>query len=120
MAFYHANMALQGLHPDYLTTYSVATMGHFTVDVIIEPVTPERGVGSAGGAARSSSPKDKYKVTIRVSYKDRQWSYESVVDRQEASVMAKMLNQELVEPIVTVDSVTVTNRPDPIIDVEKK
>jgi len=122
MAFDHKNFATHGLYPGLVTTRSVANLGHFKLEVIIEKL-PRGGPGTAGGAVRTRGrpEKDKYKVTMRVMYKTRVWEYERVVSHIAASVTAKLIGKPLPEdPSVTVYSVIEKENEDPNIEVYKK
>lgn len=122
MAFDHESMATQGLFPGKVTTRSIANLGHFKLEVIIEKL-PRGGAGTAGRTTklRNRPEKDKYKITMRVYYKTRVWEYEAVVGVVRAKVMANLLNKPLPEePSVEVYSVTKKEQHDPTIEVYKK
>lgn len=115
----HKSYATEGLYPGLVTTQSVANLGSYIFEVIIEklPVGPP---GSAGGATDLSRKKDKYKVTMRVRHKDRVWEYERIVGPKTAQVAARLIGKKLNEPDVQVKSVTVVEGTDPTIEVYKK
>jgi hypothetical protein len=95
-------MALNGLFPGLVTTRSVANLGVFEIEVIIEPTYP----GGGGGYVPGAKP-DKYKVTIRVTMKNgRVWNYSRVVTNTIARVIAKLTGVKFEEqPDITVTSV---------------
>lgn len=121
MAFDHENFALNGLYPGLVTTRSIANIGHLKVEVIIEPI-----VGGRTGPASTtdlSKRKDKYKVTIRVTYKTKIYEYSREVGRWEANIYAKMLGVELMtppDPTITMESVTVKDPEEITVKVTKK
>lgn len=120
MAFDHENFAVNGLYPGLVTTRSIANIGHLKVEVIIEPLGPGRGIADT---TRLSKKKDKYKVTIRVTYKSRVYEYTSIVSSWIASIYARLLGVELKtipDPEITVESVTVRKPEDIIVEVTKK
>jgi len=124
MAFDHQNFATHGLYPGLVTTRSVANVGHFKLEVIIE-LLPDGPPGSAGGAisTRGRPKKDKYKVTIRVMYKTRIWELERELGQNMANVTAKFLGTELPEDpnvSVTVHTVDEKSLAGPLIKVFKK
>lgn len=121
MAFDHENFALNGLYPGMVTTRSIANIGHLKVEVIIQPIT-DVGRGTAD-TTRLSKKKDKYLVTIRVTYKTRVYEYSREVGRWEANVYAKMLGVELMtppDPTITMDSVTVKQPEEITVEVTKR
>ena len=121
MAFDHENFATHGLYPGLVTTRSIANLGHLKVEIIIEPV-----VGGRSGPVSStelSKKKDKYKVTIRITYKSRVYDYTSIVASWTANIFAKMMGVKLkkeVDPTIAVNSVTVTKPDNITVEVEKK
>lgn len=121
MAFDHENFALNGLYPGMVTTRSIANIGHLKVEVIIEPVDDVgRGIADT---TRISGRKDKYKVTIRVTYKNRVYEYSSIVGSWVANIYARMLGVELkkpVDPTITMESVTVKRPEEITVEVTKK
>ena len=115
--FDHRSYATEGLFPGLVTTRSIANLGAFIFEVIIEPV-----LGGAGRSpiARPRYEKDKYKITIRVRHKDRVWSIESIVGKLTAQIAARLLRTKLIEPEVAVTSVAVAESVEPTIEVFKK
>lgn len=102
--FDHRNLAVEGLFPGLVTTQSVANLGLFDIEVIIQPIP----VGGGGGYAPTLKP-DKYQVTIRVTMKNgRRWTYTRVVSNTLARVFARLarINLETDPTKVTVHSVT--------------
>ena len=122
MAFDHENFALNGLYPGLVTTRSIANVGHLKVEVIIEPVTDiGRAINDTTDLSRRK--KDKYKVTIRVTYKDRIYEYSSIVSGWIANIYARLLGVELkkpVDPTITMESVTVKKPEEITVEVTKK
>ena len=119
MAFDHENFALNGLYPGLVTTRSIANIGHLKVEVIIEPL----GRGGPVDTTDLSKRKDKYKVTIRVTYKSRVFEYYREVGRWEANIYAKMLGVELMtppDPTITMESVAVKDPEEITVKVTKK
>ena len=115
--FDHRSYATEGLFPGLVSTRSVANLGAYIFEVIIELLP--------GGAGRSPiagqrHEKDKYKITIRVRHKDRVWSIESIVGKLTAQIAARLLRTKLVEPEVAVTSVTVAESVEPTFEVFKK
>ena len=117
MVFDPRDMATQGLFPGRTNPFSVSVMGHLLFEVDIEIIAPERAGGSAGTGRRE---KDKYRVTIRVSRKDRKWDFETTVSEWFANVLARFIGKKIIEPEVEVTSVTVRHKADPEIKVEKR
>lgn len=117
LVFDHKNFAVDGLYPGLVTTRSIAVLGVFDIEVIIEPIRPSLG----GGGYVPNSKIDKYKVTIRVSMKSgKVWNYSKVVSNTMARVVAKSLGVKLEEkPIITIHSVRTSN-PETDIKVHKK
>lgn len=121
MAFNHKLMATMGLYPGMVSTRSVANLGHFELEIKLTVHQP----GTAGGAVSASGrrKKDKYTVTMQVSYKQRVWSYETEVSQMMASVIAKMTGQKMPvahDPVVDVTSVREVKPNEPEIKVEKR
>lgn len=112
-------MALNGLFPGLVTTRSVANLGTFEIEVIIEPIRP-----SGGGGYVPGDRKDKYKVTIRISMKSgKTWKLERIVSNTLARVVARLMKIKLeVEetPQIVVHSVTATTESKPDIKVHVK
>lgn len=100
--FDHRSYATEGLFPGLVSTRSIANLGAFIFEVIIELVEPAAG---RSPIARPQYEKDKYKITIRVRHKDRIWSIDSVVSKLTAQIAARLLRTQLVEPNVEVSVV---------------
>lgn len=115
--FNHKSFATGGLFPGLVTTRSIANLGSFEVEVIIEPVVVTGGGGAVFGPIRK---KDKYKITIRVSSKKKTWKYETVVNNITAKVVAKLTGITMMKPEVTIDNITVIEKTTPTIKVDKK
>lgn len=109
--FNHKSFATGGLFPGLVTTRSIANLGAFEIEVIIEPPTPTPVTGGGGGYQRPI--KAKYKIKIRVTRKNKVWNFESEVNDVTARVMAKILRVDLKkEPTVEVTSAKIkTNNP---------
>lgn len=119
MAFDHENMAVQGLYPGLVTTSSVANLGHFKIEITVSPL----GRGGPADTTDLSKKKDKYLVTIRVTYKTRVYEYSREVGKWEANVYAKMLGVELMtppDPTITMESVTVKQPEEITVEVTKR
>lgn len=119
MAFDHENFAVNGLYPGLVTTRSIANIGHLEIEIVIEGLAPP-GIADT---TRLSKKKDKYKVTIRVTYKSRVYEYSSIVGEWLANIYAKLICVELkkpMDPIVTMESVTVKGPEEIIVEVTKK
>lgn len=115
--FDHKNFALNGLFPGLVTTRSVANLGHFEIEVIIEPVAPSGG----GGFYQPLKPSiTKYKVKIRVTRKGKVWEYEQIVGSTTAKVLAKVLKKKVAEPIISVVHKSMVEENEPIIKVTIK
>lgn len=100
--FDHKNFALLGLYPGLVTTRSIANLGHFEVEIIIEPVSP----GGGGGWA-PAAPITKYNVRIVVRTKTKVWDYKTTVNVATARVIARVIGKKLEEPSVTLTSVKI-------------
>jgi hypothetical protein len=121
LAFDHQNFATHGLFPGLVSTRSIANLGHFELEIILEPV--RGGPGTARTTDLRRPKKDKYKVTIRVRHKTRIWEYERTVSHVTAQVAAKLIGKELPQhPAANVHVFQVTETPetDPTIEVYKK
>jgi hypothetical protein len=99
--FDHRNFALLGLYPGLVSTRSVANLGHFEVEVIIEPVT-----GGGGGWA-PATPITKYNVRIIVRTKTKVWDYKTTVNTTMARVIARVIGKKLEEPTVTMTGIKI-------------
>ncbi len=64
MAFDHRLLATDGLFPSLTSHFSIAVLGAFFVEVIIEPPVKKPDLGYADL---------EYKITIRVRRKDKVW-----------------------------------------------
>ena len=96
----HRNFALNGLFPGLVTTRSVANLGAFEVQVIIEPV---QDLGGGGYSYHPYSPQlDKYKIRIIVTRKNKKWEYETIVGSTTAKIAARILNKKVAEPSIKV------------------
>ena len=116
--FNHKNFALNGLFPGLVTTRSVANLGSFEIEVIIEPVTPS---GGGGGFYHPLKPSDtKYKVKIRVTRNGKLWEYEKVVGSTIARVVAKVIRKKLAEPSILVTNTSMVENTEPVIKVTIK
>lgn len=114
------NFATGGLYPGLVSTFSVASLGHLEIQVIIEPVFPEGGGAAGPGILRPR--KDKYKVKIIVRRKGKTWKYETTVSSITANVVAKFAGLVLKQPAVVVENVVakVQTVEEPTIRVIKK
>lgn len=91
--FNHKNFATGGLFPGLVSTRSIANLGHFDIEIIIEPVYP--GTGGGFGIAKP----DKYKVTFRVTTKNgKVWNYSKTVSVATARVVARISKIKMEEP----------------------
>lgn len=101
--FDHRNFSVSGLFPGLVTSRSIANLGTFEIEVIIEPVYP-----GTGGGGYSYTPagitKDKYKVKIRITRKGKVWEYEKIVGSTTAKVVAKVIGIKVAEPTVHITS----------------
>jgi hypothetical protein len=107
----HRNFALLGLFPGLVSTRSVANLGQFEFEIIIEPEVPSLG----GGAYLSPAP-TKYILTIRVSRKGKTWELKSKISNVTAKVIAKFMRREL--PEVNITNVSVTPQETPQVEVK--
>ena len=99
--FNHKNFALNGLFPGLVSTRSVANLGHFEIEVIIEPVYPQGGGGGYVPRPLNDRP-TKYRIVIRITRNGKTWKYEQIVSTAVAKVTAKLIGKTLVEPTVSV------------------
>lgn len=97
--FDHRNFATQGLYPGLVSTRSVANLGHFEIQVIIEPVSQ-----GGGGWAPVGLSYDKYRIRIIVTRKGKTWEYEQIVSSTTAKIVAKVLKKKVAEPTISVNS----------------
>jgi hypothetical protein len=88
--FEHKNLALQGLFPGSVTTRSIANLGVFESEVIIEPVVPSRGGGGGFSAAPLHVKPTHYRVTVRVKYNGKWYEDTQIVDEHRARVIATL------------------------------
>jgi hypothetical protein len=107
------NMATLGLYPGLTTLRSIANMGHFEVEIIIEPEVPSFTGGGASGPW--TVPQTKYLLKIRVSRKGKTWEYNSKLNQSTAKVLAKFLGREL--PVVNVTDSRLIKTEQPNIEV---
>jgi hypothetical protein len=102
--FNHKLLATDGLFPGLKSTLSIATLGAFTIGIDITPVYP---TGAGGGGVGPNLETDKYKVTIRVSFKDKHWKIERIVNKFMARVAARLTGVKLPEePKIVITSVS--------------
>lgn len=91
-----------------MTTRSIANLGAYEVEVIIEPVRPLYG----GGGFVPGAPLDKYKIKIRITKDGKSWRYEQTVSNRSARVLARLLRVKMPEePTITVYSATAASSP---------
>lgn len=108
-------MAVHGLYPGIVSTRSIANLGHFEIEVIIEPVAPG-GVGGGYGGSRKS---EDYKITIRVTRKGKLWTQSYVVKKVVAKVFARILKRT--NPFgVNVTSVNIQENDEVKVTVKRK
>lgn len=113
------SLATGGLYPGLVTPFSIAMLGSFDVEVIIEPVI----LGGGGGyvpAPRWQKP-DRYRVTVRVYHNGKRYEETAIVDDNEARVMARMNGIEKFsedEVMVSFNGIQV-NKSNPIITITK-
>lgn len=101
-----------GLYPGLVSTYSIAALGQFEIELV--PVFPDIPLG--GGAGLLLSPKPvKYLLKIRVSRKGKTWNHESKISVSTAKVIAKFLGREL--PTVAVVDTRVIEQETPEVEV---
>lgn len=112
--FDHRNFAVHGLYPGLVSIRSIANLGQFDVEIIIEPEVPSLGGG--GYSSILNPTKTKYTLKIRVNRKDKTWEYESKISQTTAKVIAKFLKKEL--PAVELVDVTVTQKEQPAVEVK--
>jgi len=99
--FNHKLLATDGLFPGLKSTLSIATLGAFIIGI---EITPIRSTG--GGGYGPNLQTDKYKVTIRVSFKNKRWTLERVVDKLLARVTARLSGIKFQEePQIAITSV---------------
>jgi hypothetical protein len=103
--FDHRNFALMGLFPGLVTHRSIANLGHFEIEITIEP--QPSGGGGGGFYRPTGAGTDKYKIRIRVTRKGRVWEFEKIVGSTMAKVLAKVIKKKVAEPSVIA---TVNNR----------
>lgn len=113
--FDHRNFAVHGLYPGLVSIRSIANLGQFDIEIIIEPEVPSLG-GSAGSSAYVKPSKTKYTLKIRVNRKDKTWEYESKISQTTAKVIAKFLKQEL--PSVELINANVVEKEQPAVEVK--
>jgi hypothetical protein len=116
--FDHRNFATHGLFPGLVTTSSIANLGHWSVEVIIEPVVP---TGGGGGFYTPLKPDiTKYRVRIRITRKGKVWEYDKVVNLATAKVVAKVIGKTIQSPSITVGKTSMVEQVDPVIKVTIK
>ena len=106
--FEHKSFATEGLFPGLVTTRSVANLGHFEIEVIIEPVGPTGGGGYSYIPTKNIT--DKYRVRIKVTYKCKKWEYESLVGSTMAKVVASITKIKIAEPTFLVKTKIAENK----------
>lgn len=97
----------------------MANLGHFEIEVIIEPVYPNYG-GGGWSPAPLGSATDKYIIRIRVRRKDKTWEYETVVRNTTAKVVAKLIGKKIDQPIVELVNTSMVENTTPTIKVTVK
>ena len=107
------SFATLGLYPGTVSVLSIVTLGHYSIEVIIEPEVPSLGGGT--GAYLSPTP-TKYLLKIRVSRKGKSWNYEGKISHTTAKVIAKFMGKEL--PKVDVLETRVIKETVPEIEVK--
>lgn len=112
--FDHRNFALNGLYPGLVSTFSVATIGQFQIEV--EFIPDISGGGGAGYAGTPSNKHTKYLLRIKVSRKGKAWNFESKISNTTAKVLAKFIQQEL--PSVVVTDIHLQNKEQPEIEAK--
>ena len=120
--FSHKNFALNGLFPGLVTHRSVANLGHFEIEVTIEPI-PYTGIsGGGGGGYRQPLGVDrtKYKIRIRITRKGKEWVYEQIVGLTIAKVAARIIKKTVAEPSISIVTKTVSENIEPTIKVTIK
>lgn len=80
------NLALGGFYPGLVTSMSIANIGIFDVEVIIQPVVS--GGGGYVPSRRNEKP-ERYRVTVRVIHNGKVYEESIVVDDHAARVSAK-------------------------------
>jgi hypothetical protein len=108
--FDHKNFALNGLYPGMTSTRSIANLGHFEVEVTIEPVGP--GFGGGGYYEPYSPSSTKYKVKMRITRKGKTWEYEQIVGSTTAKIIAKVIKVKVAEPAVSVINTSMVSNPE--------
>jgi hypothetical protein len=107
--FDHKNFALLGLFPGITSHRSIANLGHFEVEISIQPVYPSGGGYVYEPIGRTSV--DKYKIKIRITRKGKTWEYEKIVGFATASVIAKLVKIEIQEPTFEITTNIKTEEP---------
>jgi hypothetical protein len=105
------NLALGGLFPGLVTTNSIANLGTFTVEVIIQPVVSNGGGGWVP-VSRGQRP-DRYLVTVKITYDGETYETSKVVDDDRAKIDAKLNGITEFTPeevMVSINGVQVTNK----------
>ena len=69
--FSHRNMAVHGLFPGLVTTRSVANLGHFEIEIIVNPVEPVTKTVS-GGSGWLTPIRDR-EIIVRVTRNGETW-----------------------------------------------
>lgn len=104
-------MATMGLYPGLVSTWSIANLGHYETEVIIEPVSP-----SVGGGYVPTPPgmkPDRYRVTVRVKFNGKWYEETRYEDDLQARVTAKIFGIEHFhedQVMISVNGVHVKNK----------
>ena len=105
--FDHLSAATQGLYPSDTTFHSIAQQGLLDLDVDITPVEPDYNLGGSGSlfseypsTFQRQKQKTKYNIKIVLRVNGRTITREFVATQNVASVMAKMGNVILPDPIL--------------------
>ena len=96
------NLAMNGLWPGAVNPLTLIVGGTFIAEIIIEPVQPSMG----GGYIRNTDL-NKYKITIKIKFKKRVWSYSAIAGQTTAKVIAKLNKIYINKTDIKVNSVKV-------------
>lgn len=91
--FEHKNLAVQGLFPGQVTTRSIANLGTYETEVIIEPVIPHSSGGGGWGGfvpAPLHRKPTHFRVTVRIKYNGKWYEDTQIVDEKQARVIATL------------------------------
>lgn len=115
----HRSFATDGLYPGSVSTYSIALLGSFITEVIIEPVIPQSTGG--GGYLPLGRVSNKYIIRIRIKRGSKVWEIAHEVNEYTAKVTAKFLGIKLPEiPNFAINSITETVKEPVLVKVFKK